>query len=708
MPDNPKVRGGVIERNLSERYRLETRIGQGGMAIVYSGTDTVLRRRVAIKVLREQLAADEDFVDRFYTEAHHAAKLSHPNIVNIYDVGREGENYFIVMELVDGATLGEMMERGRALPEAVAIDFAAQLCNGLAYAHRMGLLHRDVKPANVLVTKDDVVKLSDFGIARAVTTQTMTQAGMVMGSVYYISPEQAQGLEIGPASDLYSLGIVLYQMLVGTLPFTGDSPVTVALKHVSQPPPEIDTEDGKTSPAIAAIVRKLLQKDPNARFASASEVAKALREARERPLFATSFDVAQHRDAPTPSSGPRTIPNPKPRPSKFPDRPQVAEAVVATDLAQEDDDRRRGPSAMLIATLTALLLGIAVAAGYWLSNRPGGIFAPPVVRLPGFVGSTVEEAERKLTRMGIRFTVISAASDTVPANKIVRQDPVPTTQVQPTTVVQLYASSGLPMLTLLDLKQYSVDDAQRYLHNARLVPKIIESYSDSPRGTVIGQRPNAATSVAMHSTVVLLVSKGSQPVAVPDVVSLTLADATKAAHDRKLQLVVSERDPNDEIPADVVTSQSPQAGSQLDPGSAMNVVVSSGPQKITLPDVGGKAAVDAQTALTAAGLAVVIEYAVDPNTPQGTVMKQSPDAATPALKGDKVTLLVAVPGVIPDVSGKGIPEATAMMHDAGYKVGNTAYVQEGPDGTVARTEPAAGTQLRPGETVTLYVSGTSP
>ena len=255
----------MIERNLSDRYRLDTRIGQGGMAVVYSGIDTVLRRRVAIKVLRAELAADADFVARFYTEAQHAAKLSHPNIVNIYDVGREGESYFIVMELVEGPTLAEMVENDKRLPEAVAIDFAAQICNGLAYAHRQGLLHRDVKPANVLVTKDDVVKISDFGIARAVTTQTMsmTQPGMVMGSVFYISPEQAQGHELHETSDLYSLGIVLYQMLTGKLPYTGESPITVALKHVSNPVPLVDADDPSISPALAAIVRKLMQKDRN-------------------------------------------------------------------------------------------------------------------------------------------------------------------------------------------------------------------------------------------------------------------------------------------------------------------------------------------------------------------------------------------------------------------------------------------------------------
>ncbi|MGA8534274.1 MAG: protein kinase, partial [Candidatus Tumulicola sp.] len=278
----------IDERIFNNRYRLDSKLGEGGMATVFCGTDTVLRRRVAIKVLREQYAADQEFVRRFYQEAESAARLSHPNIVNTYDVGREGDTYFIVMELVDGPSLAEIIAADGKLPEPVALDYAAQIASGLAYAHRSGLLHRDIKPANILVTKDDVVKLSDFGIARAVSEHTMalTKPGLVMGSVYYISPEQAQGHELHESSDLYSLGIVLYQMLTGKLPFAGESPVTVALKHIGDPVPTIDTRGLGVSPALAAIVNKLLQKKPENRFASASELATALREARERPSVA--------------------------------------------------------------------------------------------------------------------------------------------------------------------------------------------------------------------------------------------------------------------------------------------------------------------------------------------------------------------------------------------------------------------------------------
>ena len=275
----------MVERNLSERYRLEHRIGQGGMAVVYSGVDTVLRRRVAIKVLREHLAADVDFVQRFYIEAQHAAKLSHPNIVNIYDVGREGENYFIVMELVDGTTLGEMIEKDGALPEPVAIDFAAQICSGLAYAHRQGLMHRDVKPANILITKDDVVKISDFGIARGERATRVTEppppprpsvqmrasrptireaapltlTGVVMGTPLYMAPETIDGArEATPAVDLFAVGVIAYELLTGRAPFR-DSPAFAQLEGVSvAPPPPLATLRDDIPWDIAQVVERCL------------------------------------------------------------------------------------------------------------------------------------------------------------------------------------------------------------------------------------------------------------------------------------------------------------------------------------------------------------------------------------------------------------------------------------------------------------------
>ena len=674
------------------------------MAIVYAGMDTVLRRRVAIKMLRDHLAADADFVARFYSEAQHAAKLSHPNIVSIYDVGREGDSYYIVMELVDGATLGEMLENGTRLPEGVAIDFGAQICNGLSYAHRQGLLHRDIKPANILVTKDDVVKLSDFGIARAVSSQTvsMTQPGMVMGSVYYISPEQAQGHELAATSDLYSFGVVLYQMLAGSLPYTGESPITIALKHVSSPVPELDLETLAVAPALAAIVRKLLQKTPTDRFASAIDVARALRQARENPLVTLPFDVRAAATSASPAVA-RTIPSPKPRPSPQPDH----RATVPAGEVAAVDGVRQGPNRVLVVTLAIFVLVAAVALGYFATSRPGGLFGGPrTIALTNVVGTRADDASRALADMGFTTKIETISSERVAAHLVIKQSPAPNGAIAPGTLVTLTVSAGPPRIPLMDVRQFSSDDAQRYLKIAKLVPRISSVYDASPKGTVLSQKPAAGTSVPIHSSVALVVSLGMHPVDAPDLVSLTLADARAGAAARHLRLVVGERDPSDSIPADVVTSQNPQAGSQIDRDGTIDVVISSGAPQITVPYVGGKSASDAVGTLGALGIAATIEYVVDPSAAVGTVLKQTPEPNTAVRKGSAVTLAVAVPGSVPDVAGKSPDDARALLQNAGYKIGNNAYVQEGTEGSVARTEPVAGSSLRPGETVTLYVSGT--
>ena len=689
---------------LNNRYRVDGLLGNGGMAIVYVGTDTLLRRRVAIKVLRDQYASDDDFVKRFSNEAQSAAKLSHPNIVNVFDFGHENGAYYIVMELVDGSTLGELLREERVLPEGVAVDYAIQIASGLAYAHRQGLLHRDVKPANILVTKDDVVKLSDFGIARVVSENVVgvTQPGMVMGSVAYISPEQAQNHELDERSDLYAVGVVLYQMLTGALPFSGETPVAVALKHVAESPPPIDPAANGVSPAVAAIVARLLRKSPADRFASATELASALREARERPTAAPRNDAFA--DAPTSRF---TAVKPPPRRSAAPDRPGAAAgpAVETVDEHQE----RSGPDPRWI--VMPLLLLLAVALGFLLVR--GDLFAPARnIAVPDEHGKSATVAQQDLLAQGLRPSVTSEPSENVTEDHVIRQDPPAGTKLAKDAVVTLVVSGGLPMVQIPDVKGYSIDDARRALAAAKLrAKKTNASYSENaPAGQVIDVNPGAGASVRENSTVALTVSLGAKPILVPSVVNLSVDEARRRLASAGLTMTVSQSTENDAIPADRIASQVPDPQTAVTRNSTVSVVVSAGPGTANVPNVIMKDADAAQQALQAAGFTVKLGYNVDGANATQQVALQDPPAGAKLKKGSAVQLFISVPGSVPDVSGMTIDDAKRTLTAAGYKVGNVAYTDEGnvQPGQVVRSEPEASMQLTPGESVNITVLQAAP
>lgn len=669
------------------------------MATVYCGTDTVLRRRIAVKVLRPQYASDEEFVRRFYQEAESAARLNHPNIVNTYDVGREGDTYYIVMELVDGPSLAEIIATDGKLPEPVAIDYAAQVCNGLAFAHRAGLLHRDIKPANILVTKDDVVKLSDFGIARAVSQQTMamTKPGLVMGSVYYLSPEQAQGHELHETSDLYSLGVVLYQMLTGELPYRGDSVVTVALKHIGDPVPTIDTAALGVSPALASIVNRLLQKNPENRFHSASEVATALREARERPSYAP-FGSAD--DSPTQAFAAVNAAQPPPRPSRRPDTPSYSYTSMSAD-----EVRTATSSGRVLFALAGLLL-VAAVLGYALFGR-NVVPAASTVAVANYANMLDTQAHQQIVNAGLTAKIIRTASDTVPANRVIRQNPASGTSLPKGSPVELFVSNGLPTVGLRDVRGYTAADAIKDLQYDKFNAKIVRRFDPAPKDTVVDEKPAPTSQVRQGSAIVLTVSDGPKPVALPNLSGMKLDAARRLAARMGFTINIAETAPADNIPANTIASQDPAAGTTVpsDHSAVVNVVVSSGGTATNVPDVTSLPLQDAQARLQTAGFQPNIKYAINQGSADnGKIIDQTPQPNTPAQRGTPVQITVSVPGEVPDTDGMTLDQARATLANAGYTIGNVTPTTEGADGKVVRTEPSAGTTLRPGESVNIFVN----
>ncbi|HEY9085414.1 MAG TPA: Stk1 family PASTA domain-containing Ser/Thr kinase [Candidatus Tyrphobacter sp.] len=685
----------IEQQTFNNRYRLDRSLGEGGMARVFLGIDTLLRRRVAIKVLREQYAADDEFVRRFYQEAESAAKLSHPNIVNTYDVGREGDLYYIVMELVDGPSLAEIIAADQKLPEPVAIDYAVQICTGLAYAHRQGLLHRDIKPANILVTKDDVVKLSDFGIARAISqhTMTLTKPGLVMGSIYYVSPEQAQGHEMHEASDLYSVGVVLYQMLTGTLPYTGESPVTVALKHIADPVPTIETGNLGVSPALAAIVNKLLQKLPEHRFGSASEVASALREARERPSVA-AYRIEN--DAPGHPGALLELP---PRRSKMPDRSR-----------DEEQPRRAGSNvAMLVVALAA-----ATAIGFWVFGRPLPDFGATLA-VGNYVGESDAQAEQQAVNDGLRTQIFHSTSDTVPLAHVIRQNPAAGTKVAKNSVVELFISNGLPTLGLRDVRGFSEGDAQRILQDDKFRVRLMQKYDNAPKNSVIDEHPSAGSRVREGSTITLIVSNGPEPMLLPNFVGMPVDRAQAIAARLGVTLDTSQQVVIPGQPSNTIASQDPGAGQSIVHGAVVRVAVNTFSPVVqpnagaaVVPSVAGSSYADAVAKLQQAGFEVYVQYSVQPAA-NGTVIGEQPDGGAQVAAGSRVAITLSVPGEVPDTVGMGVEQARAVLQAAGYSIASIRYTtEEGASGRVVGTEPIAGTTLSPGSSLVLVVNGSQP
>ena len=692
----------IDEKVFNNRYRLDRKLGEGGMAIVYCGTDVVLRRRVAVKVLRAQYAADEEFVRRFYQEAESAARLSHPNIVNTYDVGRENDTYFIVMELVDGPSLAEIIAADGKLPEPVAIDYATQIASGLAYAHRVGLLHRDIKPANVLVTKDDVVKLSDFGIARAVSQQTMTltKPGLVMGSVYYMPPEQALGTDLHEASDLYSLGIVLYQMLTGKLPFGGESPVSVALKHVHDPVPSIDTKEYGVSPALAAIVNKLLQKKPENRFQSASDLATALREARERPAVA-HYRISD--DAPSMVPNARSLP---PRRSPLPDHTYTS--------ISDDEDQRSRRSPWMVVTMIALLL-LATAVGYALFGRPMPDLGANIV-VGDYTNMTDAQAQAAIVNAGLRVRSVKSPSDTVATNHVIRQNPEPGVRVDRNALVELVISNGKPMVGLQDVRGFTVADAQRLLQVQGFAVKIVRKFDNSAKDNVVDTQPKPGTQVRPNSHITLTVSDGPEPIAVPNFVGMSVDNARAQAARLGITLDTSQQAAVNGVPADTIALQDLSPGAKIDKNTVVHATVSTGVQAgpsggtatAAVPGVVSQAYQSAINALGSAGFTAAVHYQVQAAS-NGYIVAQDPPPNAQVPSGSTINVTLAVSGEVPDTNGMSVADATATLASDGYAIARTTYTTTaGAGGRVVGTDPQVGTSLPPGTPVTLVVNGTQP
>ena len=619
----------MSERRLvNNRYEVERSVGRGGMAEVFLARDILLDRPVVLKVLFPEFATDPSFVERFRREAQSAANLSHPNIVAVYDWGTLNNTYFIAMEYVPGKTLADLLKEKGSLGTSHVSDIAIEVASALGFAHENGVVHRDIKPGNILISNTGQVKVADFGIARALGAAVedgLTQSGAVMGTATYLSPEQAQGAQPDPRSDLYSLGVTMYEMVAGRAPFVGDSPVAVTYQHVHAMPTPLREIREDVSIDFEAIVAKCMAKSPKRRYESASALRDDIRRSINRePVRALDAVLPRMETAPT-----TAIP--------------VLTAESLPPLEDEFDEAIPGRTAAYIfgaVFLALLLLGTGIFVFRALSNTAtDNISVPNVVNLP------LAEASRILLDLGLTPIPNAVPTDGVDDDIVYQQDPPATALAREGDVVTITYNPASQRATVPPIQGLLVKDATALLAPLGLQLTISEVRNDPtiPINQIISQDPIAGTEVRAGSAVRVVVSGGTGDLVVPNVEGQLASAATQLLTTAPYNFVVTTVDEvNETVEVGRVLRTEPTIGSPIGNGAPITLVVSKGSNKVVVPQVEGLTEGEAQSALSIAGLTWDIRYQnVPENDPNvGRVISQSPRAGERVAPASKVSLVV--------------------------------------------------------------------
>lgn len=618
-----------VGRVVLGRYEIKQQIARGGTAKVFLAQDLRLLRYVAIKILFEELSVDSAFVERFRREAQAAANLNHPNIVSVYDWGEAEGNYFIVMEYIDGRSLSSLLRSDGKISVDKAAQIGSSVASALFYAHRHGVIHRDIKPGNVLITEDGRVKVTDFGIARALgADESLTQTGLVMGTATYISPEQAQGLGADGRSDIYSLGVVLYEMVTGHPPFTGDSPLSIALKHVNENPKPLTEIDPEIPKAFEAIVLKALSKDPNNRYGSAGELADDL----ER--FRLGKNPVALEEGPAASREPST--SVVPVVEELSQERPVRRRLDSANQANEQKKKSKTKLYSVGVLVGVLILGLV---GFFFGRGLGFFGAPLKFSLPNFINQSLSVVKSELAANGLNYRILKIPSD-ASVGLIIGQNPKPGTLVERGQTVVLNVSSGPLTVVVPPVEGLTLSDAEHLLTSSHLQVQAQGVYSTQAADTVLSENPSPGSKVKAGTVVVISYSSPNAAVKVPSVIGLPLTQAYAILGQNGLEVGNVTYQNSSTIPNGDVISSLPAPYTQVNPGTQVSLVVSNGSGQVIMLNVIGDSLSQATSLLTKSpyNLAVTYYYVPTCLADQGIVVAQSPEGGVPVSPGSSVSL----------------------------------------------------------------------
>lgn len=689
----------IIGQVLGNRYEVQQFIGEGGMARVYRGLDRRLSRTVVLKVLRQELASDPEILRRFELEACRAAQLAHAHIVKVFDVDAQGGVPFIVMEHHLAEDLHSILVREGRFALSRVLEIAFPVLDALEHAHSQGIVHRDLKPHNILVTDRREVKLTDFGIAKALTGDSLTRTGSMMGSAHYFSPEQAQGQPVGPTTDIYSLGIVLYELLAGRVPFEGDNPIVVGLKHVQEEPPPFPATLG-VPPAIEAVVMKALRKSPADRFPDARSFWLALQAA------AAGFPPSTGAPAGREDRGPHPVRGSASNGWDSGELMAVNGTRASGGSPPSSASRRRGP---LVAGVFLVALLVGAALGMLAYFQTTNIRIVPDVQ--GLLG---DAARVKVETEGLRLVVKETRyHGQFPSGTVLSQLPAPGTRLKRGDEVAVVLSMGKQTVQVPNLAGMDREQATQALEALSLTPRWKEQHSETvPAGQVVSSEPPSGTAVDLKGQVTVIISKGMPMVTVPDVLGRTEKDARDLLEHAGLTLTLGKGKSSATVAKDKTLEQKPTKGARVAKGSAVQVVLSTGPELRPVPSLTGMTLAKARAAATKAGFSVAPD---GPEEDDATVVEQDPPGGTQLPSGTRIHVKLESAQAptptpteqvrVPSVLQMPLAAARARLEEAGLKLGNADPEESDlPMDTVLRQTPEEGTSVTRGSSVDVVVA----